>query len=107
MDWKLILERDGPIAWRAAYRILGNADDADDCLQDAALAAVQLSHQEPIANCRALLTRMASARAVDRLRKRYQARGNDGAADQIATVADPHEPGDIAQLNELRCQLRL
>ncbi len=33
MDWKTILERDGPTAWRAAYRLLGNAADADDCLR--------------------------------------------------------------------------
>jgi RNA polymerase sigma factor (sigma-70 family) len=106
MDWKTILERDGPIAWRAAYRILGNADDADDCLQDAALAAVQLAHREPIANWRAMLTRLASARAVDRLRKRYRTRVNEGSEDQIA-ITDPHEPRDTAQLNELRGQLRL
>lgn len=107
MDWKTILERDGPIAWRAAYRILGNADDADDCLQDAALAAVQLSHREPVANWRALLTRLASARAVDRLRKLSHSRVNQGPQDQIAAIADPQEPGDTAQLNELRSQLRL
>lgn len=107
MDWKTILERDGPTAWRAAYRILGNADDADDCLQDAALAAVQLSQREPIANCRAVLTRLASARAVDRLRKLYRTRLKEGSEDHIAAIADPQEPGDAAQLNELRSQLRL
>lgn len=107
MDWKTILERDGPTAWRAAYRILGNADDADDCLQDAALAAVQLSQREPVANWRALLTRLASSRAVDRLRKVYRNRVNDQAEDQIAAIPDPHEPSEAAQLNELRNQLRV
>ena len=107
MDWKTMLERDGPIAWRAAYRLLGNAADADDCLQDAALAAVQLSRHEPIANCRALLTRLASARALDRLRQRYRRRIDGSFAGQLAAIADPHEPGDAAQLEELRSQLRV
>jgi len=107
MEWKTILERDGPSAWRAAYRLLGNAADADDCLHDAALAAVQLSRQEPIANWRALLTRLASARALDRLRQRYRSRINGRFEGQLAAIADPHEPGDTAELDELRSQLRI
>ncbi len=103
MDWKTILERDGPVAWRAAYRLVGNAADADDCLQDAALAAVQLSRREPVGNWRALLTRLASARALDRLRQRYRSRIEPYVEDQV----DPHEPGDTAQLDELRSQLRI
>jgi RNA polymerase sigma-70 factor, ECF subfamily len=67
IEWRTILERDGPTAWRAAYRLLGNSADADDCLQDAALAAMQLSRREPISNWRALLTRLTSMRAMDQL----------------------------------------
>jgi RNA polymerase sigma factor (sigma-70 family) len=107
MDWKTILERDGPGAWRAAFRLLGNTADADDCLQDAALAAVQLSRREPIANWRALLTRLASARALDRLRQRYRNPINACHDGQLEAIADPHERGDTAQLEELRSQLRI
>jgi RNA polymerase sigma-70 factor (ECF subfamily) len=107
MDWNTILERDGPIAWRAAYRLLGNATDADDCLQDAALAAVQLSRQEPVANWRALLTRLASARALDRLRQRYRSRIRGAYDDQLANIADPHQLDDAARLDELRTRLRI
>lgn len=107
MNWKTMLERDGPIAWRAAYRLLGNAADADDCLQDAALAAVRLSRQEPIDNWRALLTRLASARALDRLRQRYRSRIDGGLEGQLASIADPHQRGDTAQLDELRSRLRM
>lgn len=106
MDWKTILERDGPTAWRAAYRLLGNAADADDCLQEAVMAAVQLSRREPIANWRALLTRVASARAMDQLRLRYRIRIVDGVDDQVNAIADPHDPSDAARVNELRNQLR-
>jgi RNA polymerase sigma-70 factor (ECF subfamily) len=106
MDWEIILDRDGPTAWRAAYRLLGHAADADDCLQEAVLAAVQLSRREPIANWRALLTRLTSARAMDQLRQRYRSRIMHNVDDQVAAV-DPHDPSDAAQLNELRSQLRV
>jgi RNA polymerase sigma factor (sigma-70 family) len=107
MDWKTILERDGPSAWRAAYRLLGNTADADDCLQDAVLAAVQLSRREPIANWRALLTRLTSARALGHLRQRSRRRTINSVDDPMAAIADPHEPGDTAEQNELRAQLRI
>ncbi len=107
MDWKSMLERDGPSAWRAAYRLLGNAADADDCLQEAVLGAVRLSRREPIANWRALLTRLTSARAMDQLRQRYRSRIVSNARDQLPAIADPHGPGDAAQLKELRSQLRI
>jgi len=107
MDWKTILERDGPTAWRAAYRLLGNAADADDCLQDAVLAAVQLSRREPIANWRALLTRLTSTRAIDQLRQRYRSRMSNSVDDQVPAIAALHNSGDTAQLDELRSQLRI
>src|SRR6187431_1198488 len=107
MDWKTILERDGPTAWRAAYRLLGNAADADDCLQDAVLAAMQLSRREPIANWRALLTRLTSTRAIDQLRRRYRSRIINSVDDQVPAIAVPHDSGDTAQLDELRSQLRI
>lgn len=106
MDWKTVLERDGPVAWRAAYRIVGQAADADDCLQEAALDAVQLSRREPVANWRALLTRLATARAIDRLRQRGRNRISAVYDEQSAMTADAHEPIANAQLAELRSQLR-
>lgn len=102
MDWKTILERDGPTAWRAAYRLLGNAADADDCLQDAALAAVQLARREPVGNWRALLTRLASARALDRLRQRYRSRLDADTNHLDGTATSSSEPIEHAQLDELR-----
>lgn len=107
MDWTIILKRDGPIAWRAAYRLLGNATDADDCLQEAVMGAMQLARREPIANWRALLTRLTSARAMDQLRRRYRNRIINNVDGQIPAMADPHDRGDTAQLDELRSQLRV
>ncbi len=71
------------------------------------MAAVQLSRREPIANWRALLTRLACARAMDQLRQRYRSRIINNTEDQVAVIADPHDPGDTAQLGELRFELRI
>jgi RNA polymerase sigma-70 factor, ECF subfamily len=107
MDWKTMLERDGPVAWRAAYRLVHNTADADDCLQDAVLAAVQLSRREPVGNWRALLTRLAAMRALDRLRQRSRSRINDTFEEPAAQFRDAHEPVDSAHLEDLRSQLRV
>ena len=40
-NWREILGRDGPAAWRTAFRILGNRADADECFQEACLAALE------------------------------------------------------------------
>ena len=73
-DWQEILARDGPAAWRTAYRLLGNRADADDCFQEACLAAVDVSRRELVHNWRGLLQRLATARALDRLRSKIRAR---------------------------------
>lgn len=106
MDWKSILERDGPTVWRAAYRLLGNAADADDCLQEAAIDAVEVARREPVLNWRALLTRLVSARAMDQLRRRGRNPARDKLDDQSLVAADRPDPGQNAHLLELKNQLR-
>jgi RNA polymerase sigma-70 factor (ECF subfamily) len=71
-DWAEILERDGGAVWRMAYRLLGNRADADECFQEVFLAALEVSRREPVRDWGALLRRLAAARALDRLRRRYR-----------------------------------
>jgi RNA polymerase sigma-70 factor (ECF subfamily) len=71
-DWDEIVDRDGKAVWQAVYRILGNAADADECFQEAFLAAWEVSRREQVQNWRALLLRLGAARAVDRLRQRHR-----------------------------------
>jgi RNA polymerase sigma-70 factor (ECF subfamily) len=73
-DWPEILSQDGPAAWRTAYRLLGNRADADECFQEACLAALEVSRREQVHNWHGLLQRLAVARSVDRLRVRKRAR---------------------------------
>jgi RNA polymerase sigma-70 factor (ECF subfamily) len=105
-DWQEILSRDGPTVWRTAYRLLGNRADADDCFQEALLAALEISRREVVQHWRGLLQRLAAARAMDRLRQRYR-HGNQGpVADWDALPGRAASPSESAEEAELIDQLR-
>ena len=69
-DWQEILRGDGPAVWQTAYRLLKHRADADECFQEAFLAALEVSRRGEVRNWRALSQRLVTARAVDRLRER-------------------------------------
>jgi RNA polymerase sigma factor (sigma-70 family) len=100
-DWQEILARDGRAVWQAAYRVLGNKADADDCFQEAFLAALEFSRREEVRHWRTFLQRVATARAVDRLRRRLRQSARRQAADWD-TVPDlaptPHQTAEEAEL---------
>jgi len=60
----------GPTLYRIAWRILGNADEVDDVLQDVVLEAMKVSRREAISSWIGLLKRLTVCRSLDRLRKR-------------------------------------
>jgi RNA polymerase sigma factor (sigma-70 family) len=104
-DWQTIVTECGPLVWRTAYRLLGNHADAADCFQDTFLAALELSRRQPVRNLSGLLVRLATTRAIDRLRQRgrheqCQAAGRD--CDETGSAS----PADEAQAQELVGQLR-
>lgn len=105
-DWREILSRDGPAAWRTSYRLLGNRADADECFQEACLAALEVSRREEVHNWQGLLQRLAVARSVDRLRVRKRARLQTSAAD-LQQVKDSSSPSsqDVEDA-ELASELR-
>jgi len=113
VDWQGILDRDGPVVWRTVYRLLGNRADAEDCYQETFLGALEVWRRQPVRNPRALLQRMATARALDRLRARYRraARGDApsdaSAGAEYERVADPGAgPPESAEAAELSARLR-
>ena len=69
-DWSQIVYEHGPIAWRTAYRLLNNEADAGDCFQRAFISALELERTEVIRNWPALLKRLATARALECIRRR-------------------------------------
>ncbi len=105
-DWDEIVRRDGPVVWRTAYRLLNNSADADECFQEVFVAALEVSRREQVGNWRALLQRLAAARAVDRLRERYRRRSREQTADWNTLAGNQPSPSQGAEEAELAQRLR-
>jgi RNA polymerase sigma-70 factor (ECF subfamily) len=106
MDWQAILNQEGPVVWRTAYRLLGDTAEADECFQETFLAALQLSRRQPVQSWRALLQRVATTRAVDRLRQRCRRRAREAPADWEHLRGPGAPPSQAAEYEELSQQLR-
>jgi RNA polymerase sigma-70 factor, ECF subfamily len=73
-DWAAIVREHGRMAFETAWRVLGNACDTEDAVQDAFLCAVRLHARGAVGNWGGLLRHLAARRALDLLRKRHPAR---------------------------------
>jgi RNA polymerase sigma-70 factor (ECF subfamily) len=73
-DWSKIVEEHGPIVWRAAKRLLRNEADTADCFQRTFISALELARTETIRHWPAVLKKLATARALDQLRKSLRER---------------------------------
>ena len=105
VEWKQIVSLHSPAAWATACRLLGNRHDAEDCVQDAFAAAVAIADKEPVRHWPALLKRLVTARAIDRLRERY--RGTQEQAVDLSDVRDGGpSPPQHAEAGELLEMLR-
>jgi RNA polymerase sigma-70 factor, ECF subfamily len=72
-DWESIVRTYAPLAFDAAWRLLGHAADTEDVVQEALLDAFRLRAGQPVGNWGALVRHLATRRAIDRLRKRRTA----------------------------------
>lgn len=79
------MDEHGGLVWKVAYRLLGNEADAADCFQDVFLAAVKISRTQRIQNPQALMVRLTTTRAIDRLRQR-------GRENRIRQQSAPPQP---------------
>jgi RNA polymerase sigma-70 factor (ECF subfamily) len=107
VDWQVVVKKHGPIVWKTAYRLLGNHTDAADCFQETFVCALEFSRRQYVFNFSALLARLATARAIDRLRRRMR-EPNVGTetADYIDVPSDNIEPYQHVQAKELAEGLR-
>jgi RNA polymerase sigma-70 factor (ECF subfamily) len=107
IDWQIIIKKHGPTVWQIAYRLLGNHEDAADCFQETFVSALKFSKRQNVRNFPALLTRLASARAIDQLRRRFNQSRSKTVTDDWDSVQCTN-PGPIqhAQQKELTMQLR-
>ncbi len=72
-DWESIVRENGRMAFDTAWRILGHVADTEDVVQEALLEAFRLQQTQSVCNWGGLLRRLATNRALDRLRSRRQA----------------------------------
>ena len=95
------------MVWKIAYRLLGNEADAADCFQDAFLAAVKMSRREKIRNVPALMVRLATSRAIDRLRQRTRENRAKQMSEYPPATHDRQTPVQVAQQQEVLEALRI
>ena len=102
VNWQSIVRSHGPMAFDTAWRLLGQAADAEDVTQESLLDAFQLHSRGEVHNWGGLLRRLATRRAIDRLRRR---RKTEVLSHEPATrKAD--QPESVAMERELAGRLR-
>jgi RNA polymerase sigma-70 factor (ECF subfamily) len=107
IDWQVVVKKHGPIVWKTAYRLLGNHADTADCFQETFVCALEVSRRQHVRNFSALLTRLATARAIDQLRQRIrEPRISTDSADFATMPGDNPEPFQQIQADELVIGLR-
>ena len=108
VDWDDIIDREGPAVWRTVCRLLTHRADAEECFQETFVAALELWRRQPVRSARAVLQRLATARAVDRLRQRYRAGARrEAGGDSVGRAVDRSpSPPDRAAAAELAESLR-
>ena len=104
-DWSKIQAEIGSLVWYTAYKMLGNAADAEDCYQEAFIDAYTLSACQRILNHKSLLTRLVIRRAIDMLRQRYresQLPAIDGLnLDSLtSSLSGPETRAEVSELSE-------
>ena len=107
IDWEGIVAREGDGVWRRVYRLLGNRADADEVFQETFLAALSFSKRQVVESWGALLHRLATARAIDRLRHRQRRNSRSEMVDFDFVGSGEAEPFQNAQAGELSERLRV
>lgn len=111
-EWDVIVANQGPAVWRTLWRLLADRADVEECFQETFVAALKLSRRRTVECWPALLCSLATARAIDQLRKRYRHGGrwhncarSEGStghrlAEAASTDAGPAEQAVAAELSE-------
>jgi RNA polymerase sigma-70 factor, ECF subfamily len=106
-DWAHIVRVHGPAVWRTAYRLLNHEADAGDCFQRTFVSALAVADKESIRNWPALLKRLTTARALERLRqRRREANRRDALPEGGGADARAADPVQAAEAGELASHLR-
>jgi RNA polymerase sigma-70 factor (ECF subfamily) len=106
IDWDELVRREGPAVWLASYRIVRSSADADECLQETFVAALNVSARGHVDCWPALLKRLAVTRAVDCLRRRIRRTRREALVDVTVLAAGSASPPEHAEAAELADELR-
>jgi RNA polymerase sigma-70 factor (ECF subfamily) len=101
-DWEAKIREHGPMAFQAAWRILGHLQDTEDAVQEAFLEAFRPYGRSEVRNWAGFLRTAAACRALDRLRQRRPA----GPLPPELTSPAGERPDQLAQAKELADWLR-
>jgi RNA polymerase sigma-70 factor (ECF subfamily) len=101
-DWDRLVRTHGPAVFGLAWRILGQAADAEDVVQDVFLQVHLLQRTLKVRCWPAFLRRLTTCRALDRLRQRRSAVPLDG----LALYSNEDEPDAALLEKELAQRLR-
>ena len=106
-DWPQIVQQYGAIVWKTAHRLLSNEADAEDCFQNAFVSALELSSTKTVRNWPGLLKRLATARALERLRQRYRQSSRQAKLSESLVIDEKATgPDRAAESKELAEHLR-
>lgn len=107
-DWQSIVNEHSRLVWRISYRLLGNDADAADCFQETFISAMKTVQNGRVRSFPALLSHLASARAIDQLRQRMSRSKWQVRMDNLPDIesSDPG-PSQQAEKNELAENLRI
>ncbi len=101
-DWNRLVREHGALVFGTAWRVLGHTADTEDVVQEVFLEAHRLRQTQAVRHWPGLLRRLATLRALDRLRQRRPTLALDGLM--------PLDPGDgpeeLAISHELAERLR-
>lgn len=104
-DWSRLVEQHGPMVWSTVYRLVSNEADAADCFQNTFVSALERSRLEAVHHWPALLRWLATARALECLRRRYRDSRRSAPMAELRDVRAA-EGAETAAGSELAAHLR-
>jgi len=105
-QWPQIVRQHTALVWGTVYRLLNHDADAADCFQEVFVSAWQLSRRQTVSNWPGLLHRLATARALDQLRRRFRERSREQESDFSSEIPSMGEaPSAQAEAAELAAML--
>lgn len=101
-DFNDVVDRHGRAVYGTVWRIVGHRADTEDVVQEVFIEAFQRFSRERVDHWPALLRRLATYRALDRLRQRRPLIPLDG----LTLASSGSEPWEVAAERELANRLR-